>query len=216
MNELTHFPDFSFFIRYAAVEEKETGENSAPTRTFDSCEVRSVPVAVWISSSKTILSDEQQSKPPIPVIVIVCQHPFVRMKLSQHLAREYPRKLRRLMESPAWIYLDLSFVLSQWQEVWELANGSIVLRDAQLTGKASTSSFIDLTQRLHHDCNSVVMLQEGLRLHVSAMKAYQRFVRAQRTEEKRNRFSGTRGGSGLGKLCRGYRASRERKISNVV
>jgi hypothetical protein len=148
-----------------------------------------------------ILSDAQQSKPPIPVIVIVCQHSFVRMKLSQHLAREYPRKLRRLMESPSWIYLDLSFVLSQWQEVWELANGSIVLRDAQLTGKASMNSFLDLTQRLHHDCNSVVMLQEGLRLHVSAMKAFHRFVKAQRTEERRNRFSSTHGGSSLGKPC---------------
>jgi hypothetical protein len=85
--------------------------------------------------------------------------------------------------------MDLNFVLSQWQEVWELAAGSIVLRDGQLTGEIPIPSFLDLTQRLHHDCNSVVMLQEGLRLHVSAMKAFQRFIKAQRTEERRKRFS---------------------------
>jgi hypothetical protein len=89
--------------------------------------------------------------------------------------------------------MDLGFILSQWQEVWEVAASTTVLRNAQLTGDEPSQSFLDLTQRLHHDCNSVVVLQEGLRLHVSAMRAFQKFIKAQRTEERSKRFSIHRG-----------------------
>lgn len=168
---------------------------AVPDRNFKSCKVHFIRVAVWIRFGNVILGDNDRVKVPVPVIVLVCQSPIERQRLGRHFAVDFPHGLRHLIGSPICGYMDLSFVLSHWHEVWKLAAGSIILRDAQLTREISTPSFLDLTRHLYHDCYSLVMFQEGLRLHINAIKAFKKIRQSAaygRTEE--TFLKSTRGG----------------------
>jgi hypothetical protein len=134
-----------------------------------------MPLGTWICPS-SVLDHAISAK---PMIVILGNKPDVAFLLRYHLAADHGRRARRLKKCPDWIFMDLSYLFSDWSRVWDAVREELRLRSAQAhrdRGDIPIPSILQLTRSLHRDTANIVALRETLRLHASATDKYRRYV----------------------------------------
>ncbi|KAK4076718.1 uncharacterized protein Triagg1_4321 [Trichoderma aggressivum f. europaeum] len=83
------------------------------------------------------------------------------------------RRWKRLNECPYWIYPDIFFVFTNWDSTLEVVRFHLESKERDLFNSGARSPIFHQTRELHRDASTTLALQECLRMHAAALKAFQ-------------------------------------------
>ncbi|KAF1812613.1 hypothetical protein P152DRAFT_344083 [Eremomyces bilateralis CBS 781.70] len=136
--------------------------------------LESVSIGTIICST-TMLQEPRadiEAHSPDDVILLFCTSSHVAHRIEQHLRAPFEYRQERINRNPLWIYMDLAFLFSEWKEVWDSARCRLTAHD-QEAYCSSISTAQELNKTLHKEISGTYVLQEHLRLHISALRKFQ-------------------------------------------
>ena len=131
-------------------------------------EVRWTSLSTWCCWRGGLLTH-----PNVPIIVIVGrQNLDLPNRLTELYSQDQQRRYNRLKALPHWIYTDLLFEFTKWDEVWSTTRTRMnVLRD-EIYGEKAALPILEQTRALHRYMETIIDQRECLRIHVASVKAY--------------------------------------------
>ncbi|KAI9771035.1 MAG: hypothetical protein M1839_002971 [Geoglossum umbratile] len=131
-------------------------------------EARRIPISTWYRWRGGLGTD-----PDVPIIVIVGDvDQDLPARLTQLYSEQGQRRYHRLNRLPHWVYADLYFEFTRWDEVWEATRTDMVALREQVYGDKPALPILEQTRALHRYMELVVDRRECLRMHIASVKRY--------------------------------------------
>lgn len=126
------------------------------------------PLSTWCSWRGGI-----PSRPELPIIVVVGRPNFdLPRRLKILYSQDQQRRYDRLKKLPHWIYTDLLYEFTKWDDVWESTRDHMkILRD-EIYGERAALPILEQTRALHRYMETIINQRECLRTHIASVKAY--------------------------------------------
>jgi len=154
--------DIDFAIEHVDIEILNTRKDDPKF------EARWTPLSTWCCWRGGL-----PSHPNVPIIVIVGR-PNVGLpsRISALYSQDGQRRYNRLKALPYWIYTDLLFEFTKWDDVWSATRAHMnILRD-EVYGEKAALPILEQTRALHRYMETIINQRECLRTHVTSVKAY--------------------------------------------
>lgn len=131
-------------------------------------EVRWTPLSTWCCWRGGL-----PTHPNVPIIVIVGR-PNLSLpnRLSELYSQDQQRRYNRLRALPHWIYTDLLFEFTKWDEVWGTTRAHMKVLQDEIYGEKAALPILEQTRALHRYMETIINQRECLRTHVASVKAY--------------------------------------------
>ena len=126
------------------------------------------PLSTWCSWRGGL-----PSRPDVPIIVVVGKPNFgLPVRLTELYSQDQQRRYNRLRRLPHWIYTDLLFEFTKWDDVWGSTRAHMnILRD-EIYGERAALPILEQTRALHRYMETIINQRECLRTHIASVKAY--------------------------------------------
>ncbi|RFU34416.1 hypothetical protein B7463_g1904, partial [Scytalidium lignicola] len=125
-----------------------------------------LPLVVWTRAQGAL-----RDQPDRPLIVVIsrCAR-TIREDITQHYLQEQYKRWDRLRVNQAWVYLDLYFLFTRWDQIWDSVKYNLNRRTEEIHGRRSAMPIQHQTRQLHSDNRVVIGLREHVRIHKTSIK----------------------------------------------
>ncbi|KAL2833888.1 hypothetical protein BDW59DRAFT_156689 [Aspergillus cavernicola] len=168
--------EFKFLLNYLSTGQ--AGEDVF-TMHFESETISIRSIATLILSTRRLGSTKEVNE---PMIMLYLSDLSMLPLIARYLGGSNTAwRMKRLLECPLWIYVDLFQACGNWREVWDVARRDVARRDAQ--AYQDSSSTLHLTRKLHRAISHVITLRENLRLHIAASDEFDDLIQSDLRQE---------------------------------
>lgn len=128
------------------------------------------PLSTWCSWRGGL-----PAHPEVSIIVVVGGPNFdLSLRLSELYSQDHQRRYNRLKLLPHWIYTDLLFEFTKWDDVWGSTRAHMNLFRDEIYGNKAALPILEQTRALHRYMETIIHQRECLRAHIASVKAYMR------------------------------------------
>ncbi|KAH8819972.1 hypothetical protein F5884DRAFT_849257 [Xylogone sp. PMI_703] len=131
-----------------------------------SSKAQCLPLAVWTRAQGAL---RDQADRPVIVVITRCAR-TIQEDIIQHYQQEQYKRWDRLRVNQAWVYLDLYFLFTRWDQIWALVKRNLNERIEEIHGRRSVVPIQHQTRQLHRDNMAMINLREHVRIHKTSVK----------------------------------------------
>jgi hypothetical protein len=151
-----------------AMEYVDVPDDNATLDLGQDPAIRWTPLAIWCCWQNGL-----KTHPKVPIIVIVGRPKFgLPTRLSMLYSQDDQRRYNRLKALPYWIYTDLFYEFTEWDQVWDTTRAYMKGLRNEIYSQKATPPILAQTRALHRYMETIINRRECLRTHIASVKAY--------------------------------------------